>query len=397
VYDDLSKHAQRTRDFAAAAPSPGREAYPGDVFYLHSRLLERAAKLNNSLGGGSLTALPIIETQAGDLSAYIPTNVISITDGQIFLETDLFHQGVRRPSTSATPSRASAARRRFGAMRQVAGSLRLDPRAISRARGVRAVRQRSRQGDTGAAQSRPPSRGNPQQPQYQPVPVEKQVAIIYAATKGYLDPVPVEELRRYEEELYRFLETRASTVLTGIAEKKILDDEIKAKLERRSPSSASSSPAPCHRGLRVTDALTDRSPAPDPRGQIDAADHQGDEDDRPRRGCGARRIASFAARPFAQRMLKVLNGLVSRVDQDAHPLLRIPPQGSGRPLLIVITADRGLCGSFNSNVIKAAGQFILKEAPGRDIALGLIGRKGRDFFAGVASTSGTRRSASSRR
>jgi F-type H+-transporting ATPase subunit alpha len=210
---------------------PGREAYPGDVFYLHSRLLERAAKLNASHGGGSLTALPIIETQAGDLSAYIPTNVISITDGQIFLESDLFHQGVRPAINVGNSVSRVGGSAQIRAMRQVAGSLRLD---LAQYRELAAFAQFG--SDLDKATQAQLNRGRRlveilKQPQYQPVPVEKQVAIVYAATKGYLDPVPVEELRRYEEELYRFLETRASTVLTSIADKKILDDEIKAALE----------------------------------------------------------------------------------------------------------------------------------------------------------------------
>jgi len=232
VYDDLSKHAQAYREISLLLRRPpGREAYPGDVFYLHSRLLERAAKLNNAQGGGSLTALPIIETQAGDLSAYIPTNVISITDGQIFLESDLFHQGVRPAINVGNSVSRVGGSAQIRAMRQVAGSLRLD---LAQYRELAAFAQFG--SDLDKATQAQLNRGRRlveilKQPQYQPVPVEKQVTIIYAATKGYLDPVPVEELRRYEEELYRFLETRASNVLTSIADKKILDDEIRAALD----------------------------------------------------------------------------------------------------------------------------------------------------------------------
>src|SRR5216110_1417892 len=232
VYDDLSRHAQAYREISLLLRRPpGREAYPGDVFYLHSRLLERAAKLKNDLGGGSLTALPIIETQAGDLSAYIPTNVISITDGQIFLESDLFNQGVRPAINVGNSVSRVGGSAQIRAMRQVAGTLRLD---LAQYRELAAFAQFG--SDLDKSTQAQLNRGARlveilKQPQYQPVPVEKQVAIIYAATKGYLDPVPVEELRRYEEELYRFLETRASTVLTSIADKKILDDEIKASLE----------------------------------------------------------------------------------------------------------------------------------------------------------------------
>src|SRR5437773_296921 len=205
VYDDLSKHAQAYREISLLLRRPpGREAYPGDVFYLHSRLLERAAKLRNEQGGGSLTALPIIETQAGDLSAYIPTNVISITDGQIFLETDLFHQGVRPAINVGNSVSRVGGSAQVRAMRQVAGSLRLD---LAQYRELAAFAQFG--SDLDKATQAQLNRGRRlveilKQPQYQPVPVEKQVAIIYAATNGFLDPIPVEELTRYEQELYRF-------------------------------------------------------------------------------------------------------------------------------------------------------------------------------------------------
>jgi F-type H+-transporting ATPase subunit alpha len=232
VYDDLSKHAQAYREISLLLRRPpGREAYPGDVFYLHSRLLERAAKLNTSLGGGSLTALPIIETQAGDLSAYIPTNVISITDGQIFLESDLFHQGVRPAINVGNSVSRVGGSAQIRAMRQVAGSLRLD---LAQYRELAAFAQFG--SDLDKATQAQLNRGRRlveilKQPQYQPLPVEKQVAIIYAATKGFIDSVAIEDVRRYEQDLYRFLEARHSRVLTSIAEKKILDDDLKAALE----------------------------------------------------------------------------------------------------------------------------------------------------------------------
>ncbi|MBI2188625.1 MAG: F0F1 ATP synthase subunit alpha [Acidobacteria bacterium] len=232
VYDDLSKHAQAYREISLLLRRPpGREAYPGDVFYLHSRLLERAAKLNDAHGGGSLTALPIIETQAGDLSAYIPTNVISITDGQIFLETDLFHQGVRPAINVGNSVSRVGGSAQIRAMRQVAGSLRLD---LAQYRELAAFAQFG--SDLDKATQAQLNRGRRlveilKQPQYQPLPVEKQVAIIYAATKGYLDPVDVEQVRRYEEDLYRFLETRHPQILKDIAEKKILDDQLRSALD----------------------------------------------------------------------------------------------------------------------------------------------------------------------
>jgi F-type H+-transporting ATPase subunit alpha len=231
VYDDLSKHAQAYREISLLLRRPpGREAYPGDVFYLHSRLLERAAKLKSELGGGSLTALPIIETQAGDLSAYIPTNVISITDGQIFLEADLFHQGVRPAINVGNSVSRVGGSAQVKAMRQVAGSLRLD---LAQYRELAAFAQFG--SDLDKATLSQLNRGRRlveilKQPQYRPLPVEKQVAIIYAATNGHLDQVPVEQAHAYEIELYQHLETRGSQVLSALAAKKQIDDEIKAAL-----------------------------------------------------------------------------------------------------------------------------------------------------------------------
>jgi F-type H+-transporting ATPase subunit alpha len=231
VYDDLSKHAQSYREISLLLRRPpGREAYPGDVFYLHSRLLERAAKLRKELGGGSLTALPIIETQAGDLSAYIPTNVISITDGQIFLESDLFNQGIRPAINVGNSVSRVGGSAQVKAMRQVAGSLRLD---LAQYRELAAFAQFG--SDLDPATQKQLNRGKRlteilKQPQYRPLAVEKQVAIIYAATNGYLDAVAVDKLRAYEEGLYGFLETRHPSVLTSIAEKKILDDDVKKGL-----------------------------------------------------------------------------------------------------------------------------------------------------------------------
>jgi F-type H+-transporting ATPase subunit alpha len=232
VYDDLSKHAQAYREISLLLRRPpGREAYPGDVFYLHSRLLERAAKLNAAHGGGSLTALPIIETQAGDLSAYIPTNVISITDGQIFLESDLFHQGVRPAINVGNSVSRVGGSAQIKAMRQVAGTLRLD---LAQYRELAAFAQFGSDLDKGTQAQL--NRGRRlveilKQPQYQPLAVEKQVVIVYAATKGFIDSVAIEDVRRYEDELYRFLESRHPGVLTGIAEKKNLDDALRAAIE----------------------------------------------------------------------------------------------------------------------------------------------------------------------
>jgi F-type H+/Na+-transporting ATPase subunit alpha len=231
IYDDLSKHAQAYREISLLLRRPpGREAYPGDVFYLHSRLLERAAKLRKELGGGSLTALPIIETQAGDLSAYIPTNVISITDGQIFLESDLFHQGVRPAINVGNSVSRVGGSAQVKAMRQVAGSLRLD---LAQYRELAAFAQFG--SDLDKATMNQLNRGRRlvevlKQPQYQPLAVEKQVAIIYAANNGFLDSVDVDQVRAFETGFYQFLDTRRPQVMASLADKKQIEDEIKTSL-----------------------------------------------------------------------------------------------------------------------------------------------------------------------
>jgi F-type H+/Na+-transporting ATPase subunit alpha len=231
IYDDLSKHAAAYREISLLLRRPpGREAYPGDVFYLHSRLLERAAKLNDEKGSGSLTALPIIETQAGDISAYIPTNVISITDGQIFLLADLFNSDVRPAIDVGLSVSRVGGGAQIKAMRQVAGSLRLD---LAQYRELAAFALFGSELDKASQQQL--GRGKRlvevlKQPQYKPVPVEKQVVIIYAGTSGMLDDLAVEQIRPFEAELNKFLDTSQSALLQEIREKKALDDQVKTKL-----------------------------------------------------------------------------------------------------------------------------------------------------------------------
>jgi F-type H+-transporting ATPase subunit alpha len=231
IYDDLSKQAAAYREISLLLRRPpGREAYPGDVFYLHSRLLERAAKLSDSRGGGSLTSLPVIETQAGDISAYIPTNVISITDGQIFLEADLFNSGIRPAINVGNSVSRVGGSAQIKAMKQVAGTLRLD---LAQYRELAAFAQFG--SDLDKATQAQLARGQRlteilKQPQYQPMSVENQVLIIWAATNGYLDDVAVEDLRRFETELTRFVENSNPALLTSIREKKSLTDEIKADM-----------------------------------------------------------------------------------------------------------------------------------------------------------------------
>jgi len=233
IYDDLSKQAAAYRQMSLLLRRPpGREAYPGDVFYLHSRLLERAAKMSNDKGGGSLTALPVIETQAGDVSAYIPTNVISITDGQIFLESDLFYSGVRPAVNVGISVSRVGGNAQVKAMKKVAGPLRIE---LAQFREMAAFAQFS--SDLDAATKRQLDRGERlvevmKQGQFSPLPVEKQIVIMYAATSGSLDPLPVSAVQRFEQELYAFLEAKHPTVLTGLAGKRELTDELKGALDR---------------------------------------------------------------------------------------------------------------------------------------------------------------------
>jgi F-type H+-transporting ATPase subunit alpha len=232
VYDDLTKQAQAYRQLSLLLRRPpGREAYPGDVFYLHSRLLERAAKLSDKLGGGSLTALPIIETQAGDVSAYIPTNVISITDGQIFLETDLFYSGVRPAvNVGISVSRVGGSAQIKG-MRAVSGTLRLD---LAQYREKAAFAQFG--SDLDAATQKQLARGQRlveflKQGQYVPMPVEKQVLIIYAATKGYADTYPVNKLKDYEQQLFDFVDRKYPQVWKGITDGGKIEGPLKDTVE----------------------------------------------------------------------------------------------------------------------------------------------------------------------
>ncbi|MGW8312429.1 MAG: F0F1 ATP synthase subunit alpha [Desulfuromonadales bacterium] len=232
IYDDLSKQAVAYRQLSLLLRRPpGREAYPGDVFYLHSRLLERAAKLSDEEGAGSLTALPIIETQAGDVSAYIPTNVISITDGQIFLETDLFYSGVRPAINVGLSVSRVGGSAQVKAMKQVAGTLRL---ALAQYREMAAFAQFG--SDLDAATQRQLNRGARlveilKQGQYKPMPVEKQVVAIFAANNGYVDEYPVHTVQRYERELLTFMESSYADVLSTLREKKSIDDELQGKIK----------------------------------------------------------------------------------------------------------------------------------------------------------------------
>jgi F-type H+/Na+-transporting ATPase subunit alpha len=233
IYDDLSKHAVAYRQLSLLLRRPpGREAYPGDVFYLHSRLLERAAKMSDTRGGGSLTALPIIETQAGDVSAYIPTNVISITDGQIFLESDLFYSGVRPAINVGISVSRVGGNAQIKAMRQVAGTLRLE---LAQYREMAAFAQFG--SDLDASTQRQLNRGARlvellKQGQYQPLPAEKQILIIYAGTNGFVDDLPLTALKKYEQELYAFVELKHPGLFSDILKKRELDADLRGTINK---------------------------------------------------------------------------------------------------------------------------------------------------------------------
>jgi F-type H+/Na+-transporting ATPase subunit alpha len=233
IFDDLSKHAASYREISLLLRRPpGREAYPGDVFYLHSRLLERAAKLSDKMGGGSLTALPIIETQAGDVSAYIPTNVISITDGQIFLETDLFNSGVRPAVNVGISVSRVGGSAQIKAMRQVAGSMKLE---LAQYRELAAFAQFG--SDLDKATQAQLNRGQRlvevlKQKQFSPLPFSKQILIIFAGTNGFFDDLPVDQVRDFEAELYKYVDATNPGLLRTIMEKKVLDDALKAEMSK---------------------------------------------------------------------------------------------------------------------------------------------------------------------
>ncbi len=371
VYDDLSKHAWAYREISLLLRRPpGREAYPGDVFYLHSRLLERAARLNEENGGGSLTALPIIETQANDVSAYIPTNVISITDGQIFLDTDLFNSG-HRPALNIgiSVSRVGSAAQ-TKAMKQVAGPLKLD---LAQYRALAAFAQFA--SDLDKATRDQLTRGEKlsevvKQPQYQPLAVEKQVAILFAATKGALDDIPSRRVREFERASTASWRPSKPAILTELAETKTLTDEHRPRSTPRSPNTARTS---SHDG-RCGDPGRHRNEA----ASADRGDGVGMASQRDiRRRIARSRTSSRSpgrcsssprSRSSAPRTRRWRRGRTPRSstrcwptwppssDGEDHPLL-VRREG-GKRLIVLITTDRGLAGPLNMNTIRFAAREI---------------------------------------
>ena len=382
IYDDLSKHAAAYREISLLLRRPpGREAFPGDVFYLHSRLLERAAKLNKENGGGSLTALPFIETQAGDVSAYIPTNVISITDGQIFLEADLFNSNVRPAINVGISVSRVGGNAQTKAMKSIAGSLRLD---LAQYRELAAFAQFG--SDLDKASTDQLNRGKHlveilKQGQYQPLPLEKQIVIIFAGTKGFLDDLPVEQCRKFEEELYRFVDN---------AHRDMFERDPRQEGAGRRPPRQNDRPRSksSRRGSWRTRPRYPRMPSLiDIRRRIRSVKNT-QQITKAMKMVSAAKLRRaqdrvIAARPYAALLRKGAGQCGCRGGSGRRTRERTRCWHRGRPeqriLLVLLTSDKGLAGAFNSNLIKAAQRFAAEHSDAT-VTMELIGRKGRDFF-----------------
>ncbi len=385
IFDDLSKHAQAYRQVSLLLRRPpGREAYPGDVFYLHSRLLERAARMAPEYGGGSLTALPIIETQAGDISAYIPTNVISITDGQIFLESDLFYAGIRpavNPGLSVSRVGGAAQTK---AMKQVAGKMKLE---LAQFRELAAFAQFG--SDLDPATQRQLDRGQRiteilKQPQYQPVSLEKQVMVFYAVTNNYLDKVPLDDIGAWQDGFLRYMDADPSQHRPGHRRSaKKLDDDDDRRAEAGDPGlqpdvpdaevgSAMPSTREIRRRIRSVKNIAKVTKAMETvaASKMRKAQQQ-----------------VLATRPYAEKSWEVLTYLARLRSAAAseQPLLQQRPVK--KIGLLLITGDRGLAGAYNSNIIrKAADQITAWEGAGVNVTVVTVGRKGRDLDAAPRPT-----------
>ncbi len=382
VYDDLSKQAEAYRQLSLLLRRPpGREAYPGDVFYLHSRLLERSAKLSDAMGGGSLTALPVIETKAGDISAYIPTNVISITDGQVFLESDLFYSGVRPAiNVGNSVSRVGGAAQ-IRAMRSVAGTLKTD---LAQFRDLEAFAAFGSELDkVSQAQL---DRGYRltevlKQPQNAPVPVEEQVIAIYAATNGFVDDIPVQDVQRFESELLALREGRTRRPAGGDP---LHEGAARHRQDRRGHRRVQEGV----RALRDRNRVVGKRMAGGQERVLRRRIRSVESTKKITRAMeliAASRIvraqqAIAAARPYVAKMSEVVAHLADTPDAASHPLFR-EVESVQQVAIIAITADRGLAGGYNSSIIRATERRMRDHrAAGRETQLVIVGRKGDNYF-----------------
>ena len=406
VYDDLSKHAVAYRQLSLLLRRPpGREAYPGDVFYLHSRLLERAAKLSDKLGGGSLTALPIIETQAGDVSAYIPTNVISITDGQIYLGSDLFYSGIRPAINVGLSVSRVGGSAQIKTMKQVAGTLRLD---LAQYREMAAFSQFGSELDKATQMQL--ARGVRmvellKQGQYKPMPVADQVLSIYAGVNGFLDDVPVDKVQQFEADLLHYIQQNHPELKKEVTTIGKIDDKVGGRLKeiittfkQKMGYGAKHKHKTEYRGLRVeadarvpictlgtqSTALMEDMPSLQSLRRKIAAFKNTQKITKAMKMVAAAKLKRsqdriLAARPYAHKMRGVLSNLSRRVNRSAHPLLQ---KREGKKVeILVVTSDRGLCGGFNGNIVRKSAEFVRQcEAQGLTVNLSIVGRKGRDYF-----------------
>ena len=385
IYDDLSKQAVAYRQMSLLLRRPpGREAYPGDVFYLHSRLLERAAKMGDGSGAGSLTALPVIETQANDVSAYIPTNVISITDGQIFLETDLFYQGIRPAvNVGLSVSRVGSAAQ-TKAMKKVAGKIKGE---LAQYREMAAFAQFG--SDLDATTQRLLNRGARltellKQPQFSPLKMEEQVVVIYAGVNGYLDPIAVNRVRAFEEGLLSLVRSKNNDILEDVRKTNDLSSDTEKKLKGVVDGLRQDVRLPSLMQRTGGNGSSNGQPqghaGPHRRHQGDAEDHQGHADGRgveaaPRAGGGRSRASLCRAHGEGAGQHR---GLGDRHQLGAEASWPAPAQDQVH-LLVVCTAERGLCGAFNSSIVRLAREKInALVADGKTVKILCVGRKGAD-------------------
>ena len=384
IYDDLSKQAVAYRQMSLLLRRPpGREAYPGDVFYLHSRLLERAAKMNDERGAGSLTALPVIETQANDVSAYIPTNVISITDGQIFLETDLFYQGIRPAVNVGLSVSRVGSSAQTKAMKKVAGRIKGE---LAQYREMAAFAQFG--SDLDATTQRLLNRGARltellKQPQFSPLKMEEQVCVIYAGVNGYLDPLPVARVRAFEDGLLGTLRSQHGDILSDIRNARDLSDATTAKLKGVVDAYAKTFAVTRTYGMNGEG----RNPMP-PQGYAGAyRRHQGDAEDH--QGHADGRGLEAAPRHRGRRGLAALRGTHGKGARQYRRFGRRQPGAAPRllagtgadrvHLLVVCTGERGLCGPFNSAIVRLARERAnALLADGKEVKFFCVGRKGFD-------------------